>query len=363
MEGKGGLGVAALFAVPLLVVGGLLAAILLIFGPSQEAGACAPGRTVDPTKIPDTEIAGYGGVQLENAAHIMNAATTLHLDRGAQILGVLAAMTESELQSLDYGVEDPDRRGLFQQPDEPEWGSLADRMDPTLSATNFFLQLQTVESWASLPPSVAVYRVQGGSDPFRFEDDYNAAALVVGTLAGGGETICQGGNLVFPLDAGFQMTDDYGSRPCPIPRSDGSCATTTWHAAVDLQNWPGPCGKPVYAITTGTVTVKAGYTLSIKSPEGYTVSYLHMKLSDIVVDVGDQVAPGDQIGLVGTEGPSTGCHLHLAVNVIGTTNQAIAELVRSESIGGPTGFVSPEEFYELFGLELCPPDTCRRTNL
>lgn len=357
MNGKGGLGAAALIASPLLIVGALIAAILLIFGPAQEAGACAPGRVVDAAKIPDAPIAGYSGVQLQNAAHIMNAATTLNLDRGAQILGVLAAMTESELQVLDHGVDDRDGRGLFQQPDEPEWGSLADRMDPTRSATNFFLQLQTVGSWASLPPSVAVYRVQGGSDPYRFEDDYNAAALVVGTLAGGGEAICQGGNLVFPLNAGFQMTDDFGFR------GDIGLDVNPFHAAVDLQNWPGPCGTPVYAITTGTVTAKAGYTLSVKSPEGYTVSYLHMKLSDMIVDVGDQVAPGDQIGLVGNEGPSTGCHLDLRINVIGSTNQAVSELTRAESLGGPAGWVDPEEFYRLFGLELCPPDTCRRTYL
>ena len=190
MNGKGGLGVAAFVAAPLLVVGGLLAAILLIFGPAQEAGACAPGRTVDLQKIADTPIAGYSGEQLENAAHIMNAATTLHLDRGAQILGVMAAMTESELRSLDHSTgTDPSQRGLFQQPDEPEWGSLADRMDPTLSATNFFLQLQTVNSWASLPPSIAVFRVQGGADPYRFEKSHADAALVVGTLAGGGEVV------------------------------------------------------------------------------------------------------------------------------------------------------------------------------
>jgi murein DD-endopeptidase MepM/ murein hydrolase activator NlpD len=360
VNGKGGLGVAAFVAAPLLVVGGLLAAILLIFGPAQEAGACAPGRTVDLQKIPDTPIAGYSGDQLENAAHIMNAATALHLDRGAQILGVMAAMTESELRSLDHSTgTDPSRRGLFQQPDEPEWGSLADRMDPTLSATNFFLQLQTVNSWASLPPSVAVFRVQGGADPYRFETAHADAALVVGTLAGGGEVICQGGNLVFPLDAGFQMTSKYGYRGQVVP----GVTINPWHAAVDLQNWPGACGAPVYAITAGTVTHKAGYQLSVKSPEGYTVSYLHMRLVDIAVDVGDQVGAGDQIGLVGNEGPSTGCHLDLRMNVVGTTNQAVAELPRAESIGGPVGFVDPEEFYRVFGLELCPTDTCRRTYL
>ena len=62
-----------------------------------------------------------------------------------------------------------------------------------------------------------------------------------------------------------------------------------------------------------------------------------------------------------SNGPSTGCHLHLAISVVGNTNAAIAELPRSESIGGPSGFVDPEQFYEAFGLTLCAPDSCRRT--
>ncbi|WP_421076953.1 M23 family metallopeptidase [Microbacterium sp. IO18] len=352
---KGG-GTAAVIALPLIVVGSLMAGILLIFGPAEEAGACAPGRVIDVGSVPAGPIEGYSGVQLTNAAYIMNAASALGMGRDAQIIGVMTAMGESSLQVLDNGdTAGPDSRGLFQQRDNGAWGSYSDRMDPTISATNFFKALQQVPNWASLPPTIAAHKVQGNADPYHYERYYPAAATVVGNLAGGGQAVCQGGNLAMPLNAGFQMTDDYGPRVAPVEGASG------WHPAVDLQNWPNPCGQPVYAITTGTVTYKAGYQLSIKSPDGYTVSYLHMKLAEIVVNIGDSVVPAQVIGAVASEGPSTGCHLDVRINVVGNTNPAVAALPRSESIDGPAGWVSPEEFYAAYGIILCPPDSCRRT--
>lgn len=352
---KGG-GTAAVIALPLILVGSLIAGILLVFGPTEEAGACAPGRVIDVANVPAGPIAGYSGVQLTNAAQIMNAAAALKMDRSAQIIGVMTAMGESSLQALDNGdTAGPDSRGLFQQRDNGAWGTYSDRMDPTISATNFFLALQRVSNWTTIAPTQAAHAVQGNADPYHYESFYSAAVKVVGTLAGGGDVVCEGGNLVMPLLAGFQMTDDYGPRDLIM---DG---VNPWHAAVDLQNWPKPCGQPVYAITNGTVTYKAGYQLSIQSPDGYAVSYLHMKLADIVVSIGDSVVPAQVIGAVASEGPSTGCHLDLRINVVGNTNPTVAALPRSESIGGPPGWVSPEEFYAAYGITLCPPDSCRRT--
>ena len=356
MAKQGGLGVAAVVAVPLILVGTLVAGILLVFGPAQQAGACGPGQTVDLTQLPEDAVAGYSGAQLTNAAYVMNAASALGLDRAAQIIGVMTAMGESSLYVVDHGdTAGPDSRGLFQQRDNGAWGSLADRMDPTISATNFFTALQQVDGWESLPPTIAAHRVQGNADPYHYEQFYADAATVVGTLAGKGVTVCQSGYLVFPLGPGYQMTSNYG------PRGFVTEGASLWHAADDLQHYPNPCHDPVFAITDGTVTLLEGYQLSIKSPDGYTVSYLHMYLNEVLVKVGDQVTAGQQVGATGSNGPSTGCHLHLAISVAGNTNPAIAELPRSESIGGPAGFVDPELFYEAFGLTLCAPDSCRRT--
>ena len=166
---KGG-GTAAVIALPLIVVGSLMAGILLIFGPAEEAGACAPGRVIDVGSVPAGPIEGYSGVQLTNAAYIMNAASALGMGRDAQIIGVMTAMGESSLQVLDNGdTAGPDSRGLFQQRDNGAWGSYTDRMDPTISATNFFKALQQVSNWASLPPTIAAHKVQGNADPYHYE--------------------------------------------------------------------------------------------------------------------------------------------------------------------------------------------------
>ena len=356
MAKQGGVGTAAVVAIPLILVGTLIAGILLIFGPAQQAGACGPGASVDPTQIPKDAVAGYSGDQLTNAAYIMNAASALGLDRAAQIIGVMTAMGESSLHVVDHGdAAGPDSRGLFQQRDNGAWGSLADRMDPTISATNFFKALERVDGWEGLAPTIAAHRVQGNADPYHYEMFYAAAATVVGTLAGKGVTVCQSGYLVFPLNPGYNMTDDYGPRPF---RVEGA---STWHPGDDLQHYPNPCHDPVFAITDGTVTYLAGYQLSIKSPDGCTVSYLHMYLNEVLVKVGQQVTAGEQVGATGDNGPATGCHLDLRINVVGNTNPTVAALPRSETIGGPAGWVNPEQFYDAFGLTLCAPDSCRRT--
>lgn len=345
--------------VPGLVIAGLLALILLVLVPSAARASCGPAAAVDLADVPSTAVAGYSGDQLTNAALIMNAGADMGLQRDAQVIAVMTAMGESGLRVLEHGdAAGPDSRGLFQQRDNGAWGTLADRLDPTTSARNFYTALIAVPGWQQLPPTIAAHRVQGNADPEHYESFYAAAIEVVGTLAGAGDVVCQSGYLVFPLEAGFQMTDDYGPRPCPF--ATRPCPVSTWHPAVDLQNVPGPCGAPVYAVTAGTVTYAAGYQLSIKSPEGYTVSYLHMYPSDVLVAVGDAVIAGQQVGRVGSNGPSTGCHLDLRINVVGNTNATVAALPRSESVGGPVGWVSPEEFYEAFGLELCAPDSCRR---
>ena len=68
----------------------------------------------------------------------------------------MVALGESGLRVLDYGDgPGPDSRGLFQQRDNGAWGSYEDRMDPTISATNFIKALQAVPGWEQLEPTIA----------------------------------------------------------------------------------------------------------------------------------------------------------------------------------------------------------------
>lgn len=84
---------------------------------------------------------------------------------------------------------------------------------------------------------------------------------------------------------------------------------------VDLAN---RCGTPIYAWNDGKVIVsQAGWNggygtyIIIKHYNGTQTLYSH--LSKLSVSVGKTVEKGDLIGLMGTTGRSTGCHLHFEV--------------------------------------------------
>ena len=60
---------------------------------------------------------------------------------------------------------------------------------------------------------------------------------------------------------------------------------------------------------------------------------------------------------------SGGCHLDLRINKNDTTNKAVAALQEATDLGAPAmyaGYVNPEEFLRLYGIEICPPASCRR---
>ena len=201
-KGKGAL---VLVTVPAVVVSSMFAFLLLIASGSSAAACTVPGATVDVAAIPTTAIDGYSGVQLQNAAAIINAADTLSLDLQAQLIGVMTAMGESQLQVLNHGdAAGPDSRGLFQQ--RSNWGTLAQRMDPTQSATLFFQKLKEVPGWETLDPSIAAHDVQGNAEPSFYTPYFSKAQAVVGKL-GGIQTDC-----ARPKEAG----NDYPWQAAPI---------------------------------------------------------------------------------------------------------------------------------------------------
>lgn len=185
-------GMLSLAAAPLVLV----IAMLLYVGIAAEeaARACTPGGTsdvgaiaVNPSAVPQGPVAGYRHEQLVNAAHILNAAAELRLTRRDQQIGVMTAMGESGLRVLDHGdAAGPDSRGLFQQRSGGAWGSLADRMDPHISATNFFTALAAVPGRDALEPTLVANRVQRNADPYHYRPYWGPAGDVVDALTPGG---------------------------------------------------------------------------------------------------------------------------------------------------------------------------------
>lgn len=322
---------------------------MLLFG-STPSAACGPSTsasvTIDLATVPDGPIAGFSGDQLINAAYIITAGHDLALSERDQTIGVMTAIGESSLLVLDYGdAAGPDSRGLFQQRDNGAWGSYADRMDPYISATNFFRVLATVENRDSLSPTQVAHRVQRNANPNHYTPYWDAAVQIVtalGTLEGTGArpvsaaacdplipgTLSATG---WSRPADGPITSPYGMRVDPVTGS-----FTLMHIGTDLN--AGGCGGPIWAIQDGHVSriwadSYGGWTVQVDHNGGVLSEYKHSYRSDILVRIGEPVTAGQQIARTGNSGWSTGCHLHFAVLIDGVN-------------------VSPELFMQSVGVEL-----------
>lgn len=327
-------------ALPILAVGGPLALLgvlfaILLLAPAAQA-SCNPNAAtveVDLSTLPAGSVAGYSGVQLVNAAQILAAGADAGLGARDQTIGVMTAMGESGLRVLDYGdLAGPDSRGLFQQRDNGAWGSLADRMDPYTSAASFFRVLAALPERQAAAPTILAHQVQRNADPYYYETYWDAAIEVVdalghtttGLAAGTGDASCTGLAGV----PGVVNTDGWG-QPATGPMSSGYGMRFhpiyhQWrlHAGLDLS--AGVCDAPIWAAGPGTVVAAGpstgyGNLIEIDHGGGVHTRYAHMFANAILVRVGDQVEGGQNIARVGSDGVSTGCHLHFEVLVNGAT--------------------------------------------
>jgi murein DD-endopeptidase MepM/ murein hydrolase activator NlpD len=152
-----------------------------------------------------------------------------------------------------------------------------------------------------------------------------------------------------PVKMNVEFTSGFGVR------SDPFHAGAAMHPGIDLA---GTYGTPIYATADGTV-LRAGWNsggygnlVEIDHGRGITTRYGHM--SAILVQAGDHITRGQQIGRMGSTGRSTGNHLHYEVRIDGravnpipfmkSTDYVLAMQRRSGAasmdavaIGGPGG--------------------------
>ncbi|WP_342438595.1 peptidoglycan DD-metalloendopeptidase family protein [Paenibacillus sp. FSL L8-0436] len=96
-------------------------------------------------------------------------------------------------------------------------------------------------------------------------------------------------------------------------RSDPFKGVSAYHSGIDIA---GDIGDPVYAAMAGVVTASdqmgaRGKYIIIEHPNGLETWYMH--LNGMTVKAGDKVNKGEQIGMLGNTGRSTGPHLHFQV--------------------------------------------------
>lgn len=112
-----------------------------------------------------------------------------------------------------------------------------------------------------------------------------------------------------PMKQGtYQVSSGYGPR------------WGSFHAGLDFA---APIGTPIYAAADGVVVEgRERYNVSgfgswiwldCQDSVGKDFIYGHVKHDGIMVKAGDRVRAGQQIGVVGNEGQSTGAHLHFEV--------------------------------------------------
>ena len=134
---------------------------------------------------------------------------------------------------------------------------------------------------------------------------------------------------VLPILAGgdtYKVTSPFGWRVDPVTgKGSGE------HKGIDLVLWRGTYGTTaqICAARDGYVSAvrdevegfdrnrSAGNYVIIDHGDGLTTRYYHLAHGSVKVKPGDHIRGGDQIGMMGSTGYSTGAHLHFQLEMDG----------------------------------------------
>lgn len=155
-----------------------------------------------------------------------------------------------------------------------------------------------------------------GSLPEGFLDEARAATVGLGAAKAAPKQVASSKrrrvapNLTWPIE-NVRVTSGFGTRRHPIFKK------RKHHKGVDFQ---ARKGDRVLSAGTGKVIVARrhrsyGLRVEVDHGDGIVTSYSH--LSSMLVKRGDEVKPGDDIGLAGRTGRATGVHLHFEVMIDG----------------------------------------------
>jgi len=157
----------------------------------------------------------------------------------------------------------------------------------------------------SLLPILTCLLLQGSNDALA--PQITSPGKVVESVVPSASGFC------WPTPGCTTITSPYGYRVHPIT------GKLKFHEGVDIG---AAGGTPIVAAAAGKVTISVysssyGNYVEIDHGNGLRTRYAHM--SRRLCSVGDVVVQGQEIGLVGSTGNSTGNHCHFEVRVNGTT--------------------------------------------
>lgn len=282
--------------------------------------------------------------QVGNAVVIVEVGHDLGIPPRGWVIAVATALQESGLRNLGHLGErnDHDSLGLFQQRPSQGWGTPEQILDPRYASTKFYEKLVTVEGWETMPLTRAAQAVQRSAYPDAYARHEPLAVAVVNAVAGG-----IAGSAGYEADlrcAGAgEVTTAGWARPVAGPLWSGfRTPQRPAHHGIDIG---APKGTPIYAAADGVVIMMrcdastaggapyscdvdgspsirgCGWYIDILHAGDVVTRYCHM-LSQPMVGVGDPVAAGQPVGVVGSSGRSSGPHLHFEVHLNGDRSSA-----------------------------------------
>jgi murein DD-endopeptidase MepM/ murein hydrolase activator NlpD len=272
----------------------------------------------------------YDADQMHNAAIIVQVGARRGIPPRGQVIAVATAMQESNLHNLGEN-NDHDSLGLFQQRPSAGWGTPAQIMNPEHAAGTFYDKLLTVANWQTLPLTVAAQAVQLSAYPDAYANHEPDATAIVASVSGIAMGAMPSGQAEDCASVAGWIKPVHGPIVSPFGMRDGAL-----HAGVDIA---AAEGTPIHAAASGVVirvrcnahlanggyyscdvdgdpvTVRGcGWYVEIQHADRTVTRYCHM-VSRPLADVGQTVAVGQVIGMVGSSGHSSGPHLHLEAHL------------------------------------------------
>jgi murein DD-endopeptidase MepM/ murein hydrolase activator NlpD len=305
---------------------------------SAAFGAGCGGKTVD-INVNLPPVAALGAEQMHNAAIIVSVGQQQNVPPRGWVIAIATALQESELINLGNlgSRNDHDSLGLFQQRPSQGWGTPQQIMDPVYSSKKFYEHLVKVSNWLTRPLTDVAQAVQRSAYPDAYAKHEGRATQIVNALTNGaarsigsvvtskcaqpGDIAASGWTapVVAEIVSGFRTPErpthngvDLGAaRGTPIRAAAGGIVTLVRCQATTASGaWYG-CGQDGSPSILG-----CGWYVEITHADHVMTRYCHQQTQPRVT-VGQRVAAGDIIGIVGTTGNSSGPHLHFEVHLNG----------------------------------------------
>lgn len=233
--------------------------------------------------------------------------------RGAALVTAVAVAGAESGFGANLGPSPTNDYGDWQinSPSHPQYSTSKLLSDPTYNAQAAFAISSGGTNWAP-------WSTYNSGKYVSYLETAQAAVSSLGKAAAAAV------GYVFPLGPGYTKTQDYSA---------------AGHQGVDLSD---PAGTPIYAAAAGKIKSVGGDPNGFGNdypvetlPDGTTLTYGHASKS--YVTPGMSVVAGQIIALVGSEGDSTGPHLHFQVNLpSGASTDPLAWLAAQGASADPS---------------------------